>query len=227
MAALIIAAALVAYANALPWLVERRGWDQWGAFTIGNAALTAALFFYALVSGLLPAVWGRVGADGLALGAAAGLVPLAVILTLMFLPGSLGRDIVASGIGKIPPRRFLYRVGVQVALTTVVCEEFAFRGVLQVLLARVVGAPYVVGLDAAAFGLWHTTLQYNGFAHQSRLARVGATVGGTILYALLGFVQALVRQRTDSLLAAIVAHGVLDVLMFVGMYVRRGRLTAA
>ncbi|HKO23348.1 MAG TPA: hypothetical protein VJY65_01265 [Chloroflexota bacterium] len=35
---------------------------------------------------------------------------------------------------------------------------------------------------------------------------------------------ALVRQATGGLLAAIIAHGVLDVLMFAGMVVRRRQL---
>jgi membrane protease YdiL (CAAX protease family) len=34
----------------------------------------------------------------------------------------------------------------------------------------------------------------------------------------------LVRQATGGLLAAIIAHGVLDVLMFAGMVVRRRQL---
>jgi membrane protease YdiL (CAAX protease family) len=226
MAALLLSLILIVYPNAMAALSQRWRWDQWHAFMVGNAILGCALLAYAGVSGLWPAVWGRTTAAGLAAGLAAGGVPLLVILVLMFLPGQLGRDIVASGIGAIPFGRFLYRVVVQVALTTVLFEEFAFRGVLQALLATSHPPGGVVAVDAAVFGLWHTVLQYNGFASQRGLARLGATAGGTLVYALLGVLLALVRQDTGGLAPAIVAHGVLDVLMFVGMYVRRSTLAA-
>ena len=58
------------------------------------------------------------------------------------------------------------------------------------------------------------------------MARLAATGGGTAAYALLGLLFALVRQAAGGLLAAIIAHGVLDVLMFAGMFVRRRQLRA-
>lgn len=215
---------LVAYPNLLAYLSARRCWDQWHAFMIGNSILGALYLAYALHAGILPAVWGRVSGPGLLLALAVGLIPLVVILTAIFLPGQLGRDIVASGIGTISTNHFVYRVLVQVALTTVVCEELLFRGVLQALLVRAAGARTGVLLDAAVFGLWHATLQYNGFTSARGLARWGAALGGTGVYGLLGFVLAIVRQSAGGLLAAIVAHGVLDVCMFIGMYARRRQL---
>ena len=191
---------------------------------MGNTALGLALLVYATLSGLLPAVWGRVTLPGVLLGTLAGLVPLIVILVLMFRPGQLGRDIVASGIGAISTRHVAYRLCVQVGLATVVCEEFAFRGVLQVLLLRTVSVPWAIGLDAVVFGLWHVALQYNGCAGRRGVARLAAAGGGTAAYALLGLLLAVVRQAAGGLLASIIAHGVLDVLMFAGMVVRRRQL---
>ncbi len=227
MSALLIALLLVAYANVMAILSARRRWDQWRAFAIGNSVLGLALLAYAAVDGLLPAVWGRVTGSGLVLGVAAGLPPLAVILALMFRPGPLGRDIVASGVGTISTRGFAYRVGVQVALTTVVCEEFAFRGVLQVLLVQAVGVPRSAALDALAFGLWHVVLQYNGFAGLRGPGRWGAALGGSLVYAVLGLILSVVRQSGGGLLAALVAHGVLDILMFAAMFVRRRQILYA
>lgn len=224
MPVLFVALLLMAYPNLLAWLCARRRWDQWGAFAIGNALLALGLLLYAASAGLLPALWGRVTVGGLALGALAGLAPLAVILILTFMPGQLGRDIVASGIGAISTGQFLYRIGVQVALATVGCEEFAFRGVFYVLLARALSAPWTVALDAIVFGLWHTTLQYTGFSSQSGAARWAATAGGALVYALLGLLLALLRQATGGLAAPLIAHGLLDVFMFVGMFVRRRQL---
>lgn len=226
MAPTLVALFLIAYPNLLALLCARRRWDQWHAFSIGNALLALALLAGAASGGLLPAVWGHVSAGGILLGAVAGLVPLAVILTLLFLPGQLGRDIVASGIDGISTRQFMYRVGVQVALTTVVCEELAFRGVLYALLAHAVSAPWTVALNAIVFGLWHVTLQYTGFSSQSGAARWAAALGGACVYALLGLLLALVRDGAGGLLAPIITHGVLDVFMFIGMFVRRRQLAA-
>ena len=223
--AALVALLLVAYSNVMALLSVRRRWDQWHAFAIGNTLLTLALLAYAAASGLLAAVWGDVSGRAIVIGVLAGAVPLAVILILMFLPGQLGRDIVASGIGDISTRQFVYRLTVQVALTTVVAEEFCFRGVLYLLLARSVPAAWAIGLNAIAFGLWHFVLQYNGFTSQRGLTRWLAAAGGVAVYALLGLLLALVRHATGGLLAPLLAHGVLDILMFAGMYVRRGQLT--
>ena len=59
---------------------------------------------------------------------------------------------------------------------------------------------------------------------QRCVARLAATCGGTAVYTLLGLLLGLVRQATGGLLAATIAHGVLDVLMFAGMVVRRRQL---
>jgi membrane protease YdiL (CAAX protease family) len=204
--------------------VARRAWDQWQAFTVGNTALGLVLVIYATCSHLLAAAWGQVTLRGVLLGILAGLVPLAVILVLMFWPGRLGRDIVASGLGAITTRHAVYRLCVQIGLATVLCEEVAFRGVLQVLFLRTVSVPWALGLDALVFGLWHAALLYNGCAGRRGVARLAATGGGTALYTLLGLLLALVRQVAGGLLAAIIAHGVLDALMFAGMVVRRRQL---
>ncbi len=227
MSALLVALVLVAYANVMAILSARRRWDQWRAFTIGNSALGLALLAYAATAGLLPAVWGQVTGSGLLLGLVAGLLPLAMILAMIFLPGQLGRDIVASGVGAISTRGFVYRIGVQVALATVVFEEFAFRGVLQVLLAQAVGVPRSAAFDAIAFGLWHVVLQYNGFASVRGPGRWGAALGGSLVYAVLGLILSVVRQSGGGLLAAIVAHGVLDILMFAAMFARRRQMLRA
>jgi membrane protease YdiL (CAAX protease family) len=222
--ALIIAAVLIAYPNGLALLSARYRWDQWRAFMIGNALLGLALLGYTLNAGLWAAVWGHVTGGGLALGLVVGLIPLAVILAAMFAPGPLGRDIVASGIGDISTNHVIFRITVQVALSTVVCEEFLFRGLLQVLLTQGTTPYRAVLLGGVVFGLWHIALQYNGFSHQRGRVRWAATAGGTGAYALLGVLLAAVRQAADGLLAAVVAHGILDVCMFIGMYVRRRQL---
>lgn len=226
-AAALIALVLILYPNAMAVASHRQRWDQWHAFMVGNVILGCALVAYTLGSGSWQAIWGHTSAGGLAAGAVAGGVPLVVILALMLLPGQLGRDIVASGIGAIGVGRFVYRVAVQVAITTVLFEEFAFRGLLQTLLVQSLPTSRAVAFSALVFGLWHTGLQYYSFASQRGLTRLGATLGGTLVYGLLGVLLALVRQRTGGLAPAIVAHGVLDVFMFIGMFARRSTMRSA
>ena len=216
-------AIVIVYPNALAVLAGRRGWDQWHAFMIGNAGLAIALALYAHASGFWQPAWGRFRAAQLWQGAVTGLIPLVVVLALIFLPGRLGRDIVRAGIGNIPPLQFAFRLVVQIGFATVLCEELAFRGVLFVLLNRTFATPYTVALDAAAYGRWHVVLQLNAFAGQQGVRRAAAAAGGVIAYGLLGVALAVLRQRAGGLAAPIVAHGLLDIGMFAGMYLRRMR----
>ena len=220
-AAVLIGLLLVVYPNALALLSARRAWDQWQAFTLGNTVLALGLFAYAAASGLLPEVWGHPDLRGVLLGLTAGIVPLAIILAAMFSPGPLGRDIVSSGIDDISRSQFVYRLSIQVALTTVLVEEFAFRGLLQSLLVRAVAAPWAVGIDAVAYGLWHAALQANSLGGRRGSIRWLAPLAGTGIYGLLGVLLAAVRMVGDSLASPIAAHGVLDVVMFLAMLVRR------
>ncbi len=225
MNALVVALVLILHPNLLAGLAARRRWDQWRAFMLGNTALALVLFVYAALAGLLPSVWGSVTGDGLLLALIAGLVPLAAIVGLMFGgPPSVSRDVVASGIGDLQPRALVYRIGVQVALTTVLCEEFAFRGVLQVLLTRVLPVSNAIIVAALVFGSWHIVLQYNGLASLKGIARLASALGAAALYTLLGLELSLVRQGTGGLLTPLVTHGVLDVLMFAFMVLRRDGL---
>ena len=220
--ALVVALVLVVYPNVMAVLAARRQWDQWQAYTIGNTILAAALLLYALSCGVLPAAWGTPTPAGVLLGAEAGLIPLLVIVAAICAPGAFGRDIIASGIGDIDGRALLYRIGVQVALVTVCVEGFVFRGVLYALLARVASVSWTVVLDAVCFGLWHVVLQYNGFTAQRGLSRVATAAGASTAYGLLGLLLALVRASSGALLPALVAHGLLDIVMFGAMYLRRG-----
>jgi len=220
-AAAAIAIVLVIYPNSLAWMATRRSWDQWNAFTIGNLGLLISLAAYTQSTGSWSLVVGTMQPGSIAVGALVGLVPLAAILALTFAPGQLGRDIVAAGVGDVSLSGFVFRLGVQVALGTVLCEEFAFRGVLHTALSSAVQPGAAVGIGAVCYGLWHGVLQINTFAARSCRARYASAAGGTATYILLGLVLAALRQATGSLAAPLVAHGVLDMGMFAGMYARR------
>ncbi len=221
--ALITAIVLVLYPNILALLTARAGWDQWRAFTIGNGVLTVLCSILVTLGPGWPAVWGHVDGRGLLLGALAGAVPLVVILAFALTAGRLGQDIIAMSIGGLVGWRFAYRLAVQVALATVVCEELAFRGLLFVLLGRTLSGAAAFVAGAGVFGLWHFTIQYNGLVGQRGMARLLAALAGVLAYTALGGLLVLVRIAGGGLAAPLMAHGVLDLGMFLGLYVLRER----
>jgi membrane protease YdiL (CAAX protease family) len=176
-----------------------------------------------LALGQWSAVWGTTDGRGLLLGALAGAVPLAVILSLALFAGRLGQDIIAMSVGRLVGWPFVYRLAVQVALATVVCEELAFRGLLFVLFAHELPQALAIVVGAFVFGIWHLTLQYNGLVGQRGIARWLAALAGVLMYSALGCLLVLVRIAGGGLAAPLAAHGVLDLGMFIGLYLLRGR----
>lgn len=94
------------------------------------------------------------------------------------------------------------RVLLVIPVSTVLCEEVAFRGVLLATARRVLPVPAAVTVSAAVFGLWHIgpAIRDGQAAQLVEIAGVVAvtTAGGL----LLGWL----RQRTSSLLAPIGLH---------------------
>jgi len=103
-----------------------------------------------------------------------------------------------------------------IPLTTVLPEEFAFRGVLTALLARRFGARRARIVTAGLFGLWHVLpgLGGEGAANDAVHTVVGAgtrgavlRVGGTVLVTTAGgLLLGDLRRRSGSLLAPVLVH---------------------
>ena len=148
---------------------------------------------------------GRWGAGAAGLVAAGYAVVLAVPTTRAAIPGS-----------GTPWCRAAFRATVVIPLTTVLPEEFAFRGVLPALLTRRFGARPAGILTAGLFGLWHVLpgLAGGGAANDAVTGVLGADrraavvrVGGTVLVTTGGgLVLGEVRRRSGSLLAPILLH---------------------
>jgi membrane protease YdiL (CAAX protease family) len=92
-----------------------------------------------------------------------------------------------------------------------VCEELAFRGFLQPLLVRSLGA--VPGIVAAAlpFGLLHYREYGNSWRHAVIVAAAGAAFGW-------------MRHRTGSTLASTIMHASYNALFFVAVAGQKGHL---
>lgn len=130
--------------------------------------------------------------SGLRVGAAvAGAVSAGVAMAT-----AVPRVRVAMGDRELPqrPARWL---GVEIPLGTVWSEETAFRGALATLAADAFGAGGGRLLQAATFGLTHVP----------DALKTGETIVGTVLATgAAGWVFALFKERSGSLLAPVLAH---------------------
>ncbi|MDR3034854.1 MAG: CPBP family intramembrane metalloprotease, partial [Kitasatospora sp.] len=167
-------AVLAAYNNVSgerPW----RG--RW--YMAANACATGAALSAAAASGLTAAeiglrrdAWlpGRL-ASGLAVGAAAGWLVIAVV-------PATRRLLDDKRITSLEGRAVVYQAAIRIPIGTVLWEEVAFRGVLQAALRRVMPTGAAVALTSAVFGIWHVrptavALRVNGLAGERRRARAG------------------------------------------------------
>jgi membrane protease YdiL (CAAX protease family) len=89
-------------------------------------------------------------------------------------------------------------------------EELAFRGFLQPLLVRSVGAVGGVLLAAIPFGLLHYQEYGNSWRHALVISLAGASFGA-------------MRQATGSTRAAALMHGAYNAFFFVVLFARKGQ----
>jgi membrane protease YdiL (CAAX protease family) len=99
---------------------------------------------------------------------------------------------------------------VRIPLGTVLCEESAFRGVLQAAAGRVLPLPAATAVSCAVFGVWHIRPTLGGLAAndltEGPLA-TGAAVAATCLWtAAAGALFTWLRLRSGSLLAPALLH---------------------
>jgi uncharacterized protein len=199
-------AALAAYNNVIhkhPWHYRR--------YVALNTCATGAALAAALGSGLTPAdlgfgpgAWspGRPGA-GLAAAAAAGWVGVAAI--------PAARPVLNDKrLTSLDGRAIAYQAAVRIPLGTVLWEEFAFRGVLQAALRRIMPQTPAIVVTSAVFGIWHVrptlqALRVNGLADDrgQAVTRVAAAVGVT---AVGGAFLSWLRARSGSLTAPVLVH---------------------
>lgn len=147
----------------------------------------------------------RWGAGAAGLVAAGYAVALAVPATRSAIPESAA-----------PWRRAAIRAVAVIPLTTVLPEEFAFRGVLAGLLTRRFGARRALFATAGLFGLWHVlpALAGEGAANDAATTVLGVgrraallRVGGTVLVTTVGgLLMGELRRRSGSLLAPVLLH---------------------
>jgi uncharacterized protein len=200
-------AALAGYNN----LAGQRPWHRrW--YPAVNALAAAAALSAAAADGLTADDLGLHPGQlrsGLRLGSAAAAPVVAAFALAALTPATrpLLDDQRVAGLDR---RQLAYQVLLRIPVGTVAWEEIAFRGVLQAALRRVLAEPAATAVASATFGVWHIrptaeALAANRLAptRGARIAAVTAVAAGT---AAAGALLSVLRQRSGSLAAPVLAH---------------------
>ena len=188
---------------------------------LGVERLSAALYVPACLAttGALLALAGAAGiggdeigvsAAGLGVGSVAGVAVAVVVVSGGLLPVTrpLFADRRMAGVG---PLGTAYRALVRVPMGTVVLEEVAFRGVLLVLLDRLVPTGWAVAGSSLLFGVWHVvpmvaTLRTNGLAVRPRSLGAAVVATGIVATGIAGAGFCWLRLSTGGLVAPMIVH---------------------
>ncbi len=198
--------------------------DPW--YVPANLAMAALLVVIARRAGLESSELGFGRAHlrrGLLLGTLSVVVIAAVLAVALLVPATesaLEDDRVAAD---STLARWLVPL-VRIPLGTVVFEEILFRGVAFALVTRLAGTRVAVAATAVWFGLWHVvpaweTADGSGWT-------VAAAVAGTVLFTgVTGIVLALLRERSGSLAAPVIAHASANSLTYLAALVALESIT--
>jgi membrane protease YdiL (CAAX protease family) len=198
------------------------------------ANLTAAAAFVALARGL-GATWTDIGlrrerlGRGVRVGLAAAVPIAAVVAAGVALPATR-RYFADQRVMGIGAGTTAFDVLVRIPIGTAVCEELIFRGALLGVLLRHRTPATAVALSSLMFGLWHVfptldTLHLNpvgSLVGDTTLGTIEAVIGAAVATAAAGAGFSWLRLRANSIVAPIIAHGVLNTVAFLG-----GRLVAS
>jgi membrane protease YdiL (CAAX protease family) len=127
--------------------------------------------------------------------------------------GAIGAVVAVAGLLGVDPTNsmadraavsggeMLFQVFVEIPIATVLLEELAFRGVVGGLLDRLLAPRWAIAWTSLAFGLWHVSP--HAF---TSLERAGGALGTIAATALAGACFHLLRRRSGSLVAPMLAH---------------------
>lgn len=228
-ALLVAGAALVAYGNAATYLTSYTALALPGGLMAPNLLATGLLVLWAVRRARLSLAelglrWTRAPASaawGAAVGGLMAVPALATFAIGPLLPG----PVIYHSLAALSPQQFLWKVMVELPIATVLCEELAFRGVLQALFHRVLSAAPAIAATSLTFTLWHGVVNYRtiletnvaGAPSLVPLALAGGLAGvfgGGIVFSLL-------RHFTRSLAGSILAHWAVNATMLGALYMSR------
>lgn len=189
-----------------------------------NLLSTAALVVVAWRVGLEAADLGLLrtnAGSGVAWGLAIAAIAAAMFTVAVAVPAvhPLFDDARIAGIG---PELLVYRALIRIPLGTALFEEFAFRGVLLGAWTRITTPLRAAAASSLVFGLWHVRptidlLEANALA-ESSAGRVFAVAAAVLLTMAAGYVFCLLRFRTQSLFAPLIAHAAANSLAIIAAF---------
>lgn len=185
-------------------------------YVLLNAVASAGVLSGALASGYRPA---ELGLDRRALGAGVrwgGVSALSIAAGYAFLlaPPAGRRLLRDERVRRLDGRQRWHLALVRVPLGTVLWEEIAFRGVLDAVLSRAWPGRRADVVSTLAFAAWHVrpaveTLAVNGIGRRPASSAHGrhlAAAPAVVLSGLAGTGLGLLRRRSGSLVAPVMAH---------------------
>lgn len=192
------------------------------------ANVAAAAGFVALARGT-GATWTDLGlrTERLGRGVRVGLtaaVPIAAVVALGIAVPETRRYFADQRVIGVAGGTALFDTLVRIPLGTAVCEELIFRGAVLGMLLRRRTPLEATAISALLFGLWHVfptldTLHLNpvgALVEGNWVRTAGAVVAAAAVTAGAGLGFAWLRLRANSVVAPMIAHGVLNVVAFVG-----------
>lgn len=171
--------------------------------------------------------WSNLGLDraaagrGLRWGAGAGTILAAGVAAASRWPRTHGH-FVDERIGSHDRRRARVELAARIPFETALAEELIFRAALLGIALQHRSTPVAVLTSSALFGLWHALPTWVGIdgsavgavAGERRPARVAAVGGVVAATAAAGSGFAILRLRSGSVLAPVLAHAALNMASF-------------
>ena len=199
---------------------------------VGNLQLPGAFYVPAniavaglavVIARLAGSTWVELGLDretlprGLRVGAVSALVVGVAVAAVVLVPAFRSffeSDAVAADSGL----EHWFIPAVRIPIGTAVFEELLFRSVLFALLVRLRDVRVAVIMSSIVFGLWHIVPAWESAADGAG-AIAGAVVGTVAITMVAGVIFALLRVRSGSVVASMMAHAAVNSFSYLGALV--------
>jgi membrane protease YdiL (CAAX protease family) len=154
---------------------------------------------------------------GLVVGGVAAVL-VAVTLTVTLLIPSVASFFESDSVAADSTFDHWFIPIVRIPIGTAVFEELLFRGVLLGLLIRLRSVRFAVVASAVIFGLWHIVPAWESATGD--VVQVGGAIIGTVaITTVAGVIFALMRVRSGSVAAPMLAHAALNSFAYVAAVV--------
>lgn len=210
---------IVAFGNAVTLLGGRAGPER-GLAEFGPLAVLVAVLLWARLERLSLGELGftlRGFGGGLAWGTLAGFAMAVLAIAFFAFPVIAPQRVEYAGYRGLEIDALAALLLVRLPIRTVLVEETCFRGLLQTLGVRLLGARQGIVLSSTFFVLWHGVVTYQAIGLTNLAASAVPVPLLWVLAALplaaAGVIFGLLRLRSGSLAAPMLAHWLVNSCM--------------